>query len=71
MEHVHLMGSWTMRGRAGAEVTVSEEQRGQLTARLLPTPAAWDDVGQEAEPRDLSQAGRQQSPDCKKAFVPW
>jgi len=45
MEHVHLMGSWMMRGRAGAEVTVSEEQRGQLTARLLPAPAAWDNVG--------------------------
>lgn len=45
MEHVHLMGSWMMRGRAGAEVMVSEEQREQLAARLLPAPAAWDRVG--------------------------
>lgn len=31
MEHVHLMGSWMMRGRAGAEVTVPEEQKRWLS----------------------------------------
>lgn len=59
MEHVHLMGSWTMRGKAGAEVTVSEEQRGQVTATRQPGPAAWDNGGREAEPRGPSQVGRE------------
>lgn len=44
MEHVHLMGSWMMRGRAGAEVTVPEDQKGWLTARLLPAPATGDSM---------------------------
>lgn len=44
MEHVHLMGSWIMRGRAGAEVMVSEEQKGQVRARFLPALAVGDNV---------------------------
>lgn len=59
MEHVHLMGSWMMWGRAGAEVTVSEEQRGQLTARLLSALAAWDNVGAVGGSAKESWLGRE------------
>lgn len=53
MEHVHLMGSWMMWGRVGAEVTVPKEQKGWLTVRLLPAPAAGDSMRLGSWPNQL------------------
>lgn len=58
MEHVHLMGSWMMWGRVGAEVTVPKEQKGWLS-QASTCPSCWGqyEVGQLAQPAGDLPAG--------------